>query len=206
MAFCPGNQVSAFFQPESTRQFPQETIMSKSEMVMDAKDIERTIIRMTHRILEVHKGAADLTLIGIQTRGVFLAKRIQDNIRAIEGTTVATGDMDITLYRDDWTRISHHPVVQATDILFSVDGKEIILVDDVLFTGRTTRAAMDAIMDFGRPDRIELAVLVDRGHRELPIQADYVGRFIETRRSETINVGLRENDGEDKVLIEKRQD
>jgi len=206
MAICPGNQVSAFFQPESTRQFPQETIMSKSEMVMDAKDIERTIIRMTHRILEVHKGAADLTLIGIQTRGVFLAKRIQDNIRAIEGTTVATGDMDITLYRDDWTRISHHPVVQATDILFSVDGKEIILVDDVLFTGRTTRAAMDAIMDFGRPDRIELAVLVDRGHRELPIQADYVGRFIETRRSETINVGLRENDGEDKVLIEKRQD
>jgi pyrimidine operon attenuation protein/uracil phosphoribosyltransferase len=206
MAICPGNQVSAFFQPESTRQFPQETIMSKSEMVMDAKDIERTIIRMTHRILEVHKGAADLTLIGIQTRGVFLAKRIQDNIRAIEGTTVATGDMDITLYRDDWTRISHHPVVQATDILFSVDGKEIILVDDVLFTGRTTRAAMDAIMDFGRPDRIELAVLVDRGHRELPIQADYVGRFIETRRSETINVGLRENDGEDKVLIDKRQD
>jgi pyrimidine operon attenuation protein/uracil phosphoribosyltransferase len=206
MAFCPGNQVSAFFQPESTRQFPQGTIMNKSEMVMDAKDIERTIIRMTHRILEVHKGAADLTLIGIQTRGVFLAKRIQDNIRAIEGTTVATGDMDITLYRDDWTRISHHPVVQATDILFSVDGKEIILVDDVLFTGRTTRAAMDAIMDFGRPDRIELAVLVDRGHRELPIQADYVGRFIETRRSEMINVGLRENDGEDKVLIEKRQD
>ena len=121
--------------------------MSKSEMVMDAKDIERTILRMTHRILEVHKGAADLTLIGIQTRGVYLAKRIQDNIRAIEGTTVATGDMDITLYRDDWTRISHHPVVQATDILFSVDGKEIILVDDVLFTGRTTRAAMDAIID-----------------------------------------------------------
>jgi pyrimidine operon attenuation protein / uracil phosphoribosyltransferase len=207
MAFEPGiGYRRKFSQPESTRQSLQETIMSKSEMVMDAKDIERTIIRMTHRILEVHKGAADLTLIGIQTRGVFLAKRIQDNIRAIEGTTVATGDMDITLYRDDWTRISHHPVVQATDILFSVDGKEIILVDDVLFTGRTTRAAMDAIMDFGRPDRIELAVLVDRGHRELPIQADYVGRFIETRRSEMINVGLRENDGEDKVLIEERQD
>ena len=178
--------------------------MNKSEMVMDAKDIERTIIRMTHRILEVHKGAAELTLIGIQTRGVFLAKRLQQYIRDIEGTTVATGDMDITLYRDDWTRISHHPVVQATDILFSVDGKNIILVDDVLFTGRTTRAAMDAIMDFGRPDRIELAVLVDRGHRELPIQADYVGRFVETRRSETINVCLRESDGEDQVLLEKQ--
>jgi pyrimidine operon attenuation protein/uracil phosphoribosyltransferase len=183
---------------------PRETIMSKSEMVMDAKDIERTIIRMTHRILEVHKGAADLTLIGIQTRGVFLAKRLQKHIRDIEGTSVSTGDMDITLYRDDWTRISHHPVVQATDILFSVDGKNIILVDDVLFTGRTTRAAMDAVMDFGRPDRIELAVLVDRGHRELPIQADYVGRFIETRRTETINVCMQESDGEDKVMLERQ--
>ena len=180
--------------------------MSNSELVMDGKDIDRTITRMTHRILEVHKGAAELTLIGIQTRGVFLAKRIQEKIREIEGTTVATGDMDITLYRDDWTRISHHPVVQATDILFSVDGKEIILVDDVLFTGRTIRAAMDAVMDFGRPDRIELAVLVDRGHRELPIQADYFGRFIETRKTEMINVHLREKDGDDKVLLEKRSD
>lgn len=179
--------------------------MSRQEMVMDAQDIDRTITRMTHRILEVHKGAAGLTVIGIQTRGVFLAKRIQEKIHAIEGVAVETGDMDITLYRDDWTRISHHPVVQATDILFSVDGREILLVDDVLFTGRTTRAAMDAIMDFGRPDRIELAVLVDRGYRELPIQADYVGRFIETRRSETINVFLREHDGEDKVMIARKE-
>ena len=179
--------------------------MSNQEMVMDAQDIDRTVTRMTHRILEVHKGAAGLTLIGIQTRGVFLAKRIQEKIHTIEGVEVETGDMDITLYRDDWTRISHHPVVQATDILFSVDGREIILVDDVLFTGRTTRAAMDAIMDFGRPDRIELAVLVDRGYRELPIQADYVGRFVETRRSETINVFLKEHDGEDKVLIARKE-
>jgi pyrimidine operon attenuation protein/uracil phosphoribosyltransferase len=178
--------------------------MSSQEMIMDVKDIDRTITRMTHRILEIHKGAAGVTLIGIQTRGVFLAKRIQEKIKAIEGATVDTGDMDITLYRDDWTRISHHPVVQATDILFSVDEREIILVDDVLFTGRTTRAAMDAIMDFGRPARIELAVLVDRGHRELPIQADYVGRFIETRRSETINVFLQEHDEADKVLIARR--
>lgn len=179
--------------------------MDKHELVMDAQDIDRTITRMTHRILEVHKGAAGLTLIGIQTRGVFLAKRIQEKIHAIEGVEVETGDMDITLYRDDWTRISHHPVVQATDILFSVDGREIILVDDVLFTGRTTRAAMDAIMDFGRPDRIELAVLVDRGYRELPIQADYVGRFVETRRSETINVFLKEHDVEDKVMIARKE-
>ena len=105
------------------------------------------------------------------------------------------------MYRDDWTRISHHPVVQATDISFSVNQKQIILVDDVLFTGRTTRAAMDALIDFGRPDRIELAVLVDRGHRELPIQANYVGKFVETKRSETINVLLAEQDGEDKVVV-----
>ena len=109
--------------------------------------------------------------------------------------------MDITLYRDDWTRISHHPNVKATDIPFSVDGSQIVLVDDVLFTGRTTRAAMDSLIDFGRPDRIELAVLVDRSHRELPIQANYVGKFVETRRSETVNVLLSEHDGEDRVVI-----
>jgi pyrimidine operon attenuation protein/uracil phosphoribosyltransferase len=110
--------------------------------------------------------------------------------------------MDITLYRDDWTRIGSNPVVKTTNISFSVDKRQIILVDDVLFTGRTIRAAMDAVIDFGRPDRIELAVLVDRGHRELPIQANYVGKFVETKRSETVNVLLKEHDGEDKVVIE----
>jgi pyrimidine operon attenuation protein/uracil phosphoribosyltransferase len=110
--------------------------------------------------------------------------------------------MDITLYRDDWTRIGSNPVVKTTNISFSVDKRQIILVDDVLFTGRTIRAAMDAVIDFGRPDRIELAVLVDRGHRELPIQANYVGKFVETKRSETVNVLLKEHDGEDKVFIE----
>ncbi|MBL7207692.1 MAG: bifunctional pyr operon transcriptional regulator/uracil phosphoribosyltransferase PyrR, partial [Desulfobacterales bacterium] len=124
-------------------------------------------------------------------------------INGIEGVSIPTGDMDITLYRDDWTRISHNPIVQATDITFSVDGKQIILIDDVLFTGRTIRAAMDAIIDFGRPDRIELAVLVDRGHRELPIQANYVGKVIETRLSETVNVLLAEYDGKDQVAIEE---
>ena len=177
--------------------------MSKQDIILDAADIDRIMTRITHEILEIHKGADNLTLIGIHTRGVYLAKRIQSRINEIEGVIIPTGDIDITLYRDDWTRISHNPVVQATDISFSVDGKHIILVDDVLFTGRTIRAAMDAVIDFGRPDRIELAVLVDRGHRELPIQANYVGKYIETRRSETVNVLLSECDGNDQVTIEE---
>ena len=177
--------------------------MSQYDIILDAADIDRIMTRISHEILEKHKGADNLTLIGIHTRGVYLAKRIQAIIDGIEGVSIPTGDMDITLYRDDWTRISHHPIVQATDITFSVDGKQIVLIDDVLFTGRTIRAAMDAIIDFGRPDRIELAVLVDRGHRELPIQANYVGKFIETRLSETVNVLLAEHDGKDQVAIAK---
>ena len=176
--------------------------MSKYDIILDADSIDRIITRITHEILESRKGTGNLAFIGIQTRGVYLARRIRKKIHDIEGVEIPTGDMDITLYRDDWTRISHHPVVRTTDISFSVDGKQIILVDDVLFTGRTTRAAMDAVIDFGRPDRIELAVLVDRGHRELPVKADYVGKFVETRRSETVNVLLTEHDGADKVVIE----
>ncbi len=171
--------------------------------ILDASDIDRILIRISHEILEIHKGAEGLALIGIQTRGVFLARRLQNKIKEIEGVDVPTGQVDITLYRDDWTRISINPVIQATEIPFSVDGKKIILVDDVLFTGRTIRCAMDALIDFGRPDRIELAVLVDRGHRELPIQGNYVGKFVETRRSETVNVMVTEYDGEDRVVIEK---
>ena len=177
--------------------------MSRDGILLDAADINRILTRMTHEILEVHKGSANLSLIGIQTRGVYLAGRIQKKISEIEGVEISTGNMDITLYRDDWTRIAPHPIVQATEISFSVDGRQIILVDDVLFTGRTTRAAMDAVIDFGRPDRIELAVLVDRGYRELPIQANYVGKFIETQRTDTINVQLSECDGEDRVIIER---
>lgn len=176
--------------------------MSKNNIILDASDIKRKLTRITHEILEVHKEIDNLTLIGIQTRGVFLAERIKSRIKDIEGIEIPIGKIDITLYRDDWTRISSHPVVKTTNISFSVDKKQIILVDDVLFTGRTIRAAMDALIDFGRPDRIELAVLVDRGYRELPIQANYVGEFVETRRSETVNVMLKEHDGEDKVVIE----
>ena len=171
--------------------------------IIDKAGLERTLKRLAHEILEANLGLKDLVLIGIRTRGAPLAERLAHMISEIEhGGRVPVGILDITLYRDDWTRISHHPIVQSTDISFSVTEKQIVLVDDVLFTGRTIRAAMDALIDFGRPDRIELAVLIDRGHRELPIQANYVGKFVETRRSETINVLLKEQDGEDKVLIE----
>jgi pyrimidine operon attenuation protein/uracil phosphoribosyltransferase len=176
--------------------------MNKHTIILDESDIHRKLTRIAHEILEVHKGTDNLTLIGIQTRGVFLAERIQSRINDIEGVEIPCGKMDITLYRDDWTRIGRNPVVKTTNISFSVDERQIVLVDDVLFTGRTIRAAMDAVIDFGRPDRIELAVLIDRGHRELPVQANYVGKFVETRRSETVNVLLKEHDGEDKVVIE----
>ena len=176
--------------------------MSEFDIILDEKDIDRILTRIAHEILEVHRGIGNLAFIGIHTRGVYLARRIRSKISEIEPGEIQIGEIDITLYRDDWTRISPHPIVKATDIAFSVDGKQIILVDDVLFTGRTIRAAMDAIIDFGRPARIELAVLIDRGHRELPIQANFVGKFLETRGSETVNVCLSERDGEDKVVLE----
>ena len=175
--------------------------MAIIQTILDEADIERILRRITYAILEEHKGAENLALIGMQTRGVFLARRIRTRINEIEGMKIPTGDIDITLYRDDWTRISQQPIIKATDISFSVEGKQIIFVDDVLYTGRTTRAALDALIDFGRPDRIELAVLVDRGHRELPIQANYVGKFVETRRSELVNVLLSEHDGKDAVVL-----
>ena len=175
--------------------------MTEDVTILDDSDIDRILKRITHRILEVHKGTKDLILIGIQTRGVHIARRIRENIRAIEGVDVPTANVDITLYRDDWTRINTQPIVQSTDIPFSLDDKQVVLVDDVLYTGRTTRAAMDAIIDFGRPKRIELAVLVDRGHRELPIQADYVGKVVSTRKEETVNVLMKEQDGEDGAMI-----
>ncbi len=174
------------------------------DTILDEKDINRIITRIAHEILEVHRGTGELVLIGIHTRGVYLANRIRAEIKKIENVDIPSGEIDITLYRDDWTQISHHPIVKTTDISFSVDHKQIVLVDDVLFTGRTIRAAMDALIDFGRPDRIELAVLVDRGHRELPIQANYVGKTIETRRSETVNVLLSEHDSKDLVLLAQK--
>ena len=174
------------------------------QVILQASDIDRILNRMTHEILETHRGAKNLVLIGIWTGGVFLADRIAERIRNIDGTQIPRGDLDITLYRDDWTRIGHQPVVQQTQIPFSLDQQQVLLVDDVLFTGRTVRAAMDALIDFGRPDRIELAVLVDRGHRELPIQANYVGKYIETIHNMMINVYLKEHSGRDEVGISIR--
>jgi pyrimidine operon attenuation protein/uracil phosphoribosyltransferase len=175
--------------------------MSTEQVILKGPDIARILSRMAHEILEKHTGAGNLVLIGIRTGGVFLADRIKAKILAIEGADIPRGDLDITLYRDDWTRIGPQPVVQKTDLPFRLDGKEVVLVDDVLFTGRTVRAAMDALIDFGRPDRIELAVLVDRGHRELPIQANYVGKHIETIHDTMVNVYLEEKAGRDEVAI-----
>jgi len=177
----------------------------KQKIIFDAEDMDRALTRMSYEIIEAHRGVKNLALAGILTRGDFIARRIQNKILQIEGETIPVGAMDINLYRDDWTRISHHPIVRPSKISFSVDNKKIILVDDVLFTGRTIRAAIDALMDFGRPSIIELAVLVDRGHRELPIQADYKGICVDTRHSETVNVSLVEFDGQDSVFLEEEE-
>ena len=176
--------------------------MNKQVKILDGSDINRILTRISHEIIEVHRGADNIALIGIHTRGIYIAKIIQEKINETIGVDLKTGSMDINLYRDDWTRINRHPVVKASSIPFSIEKKQIILVDDVLFTGRTIRAALDAIIDFGRPDRIELAVLVDRGFREMPIQADYVGKFVKTKRIERVNVLLDECDGEEGVFIE----
>jgi pyrimidine operon attenuation protein/uracil phosphoribosyltransferase len=176
--------------------------MGKSKKILDRVGIDRLLKRMAYEILEVHPKIDPLALIGIHTRGVFLAQRLQRHIEVIEGTQLPTGEIDITLYRDDWTQKSAQPVVKTTDITFSVDAKQIILIDDVLYTGRTVRAAMDALVDFGRPARIELAVLIDRGHRELPIQSNYTGHCVTTEPNEKINVLLAECDGEEKVVLD----
>jgi pyrimidine operon attenuation protein/uracil phosphoribosyltransferase len=175
--------------------------MNKEQVLLESRDIDECLTLIAERILEKHRGADNVVLIGIRTGGVFLADRIAQKIETLDGMNISRGDLDITLYRDDWTRIGHQPVVQKTELPFSLDGKQVILVDDVLFTGRTVRAAMDALIDFGRPARIELAVLVDRGHRELPIEANYVGKHIETIRDTMVNVYLKEKTGRDEVAV-----
>ncbi|HFE52528.1 MAG TPA: bifunctional pyr operon transcriptional regulator/uracil phosphoribosyltransferase PyrR [Bacteroidetes bacterium] len=175
--------------------------MKVKAKLIDEKGLDRTITRLAHEILERNKGTENLVLVGIRTRGAPLAQRIADKIRQIEGIDVPLGTLDITLYRDDFRRRLRQPVVQTTDIPFDIDDKNVVLVDDVLYTGRTTRAALDALMDFGRPSRIQLAVLVDRGHRELPIKADFVGKNVPTSIGEEVRVHLKEVDGEDAVLL-----
>ncbi|MFP3980286.1 MAG: bifunctional pyr operon transcriptional regulator/uracil phosphoribosyltransferase PyrR [Desulfobacterales bacterium] len=173
--------------------------MSNRKTICDAAEISSMLDTLARQIMDSRENPANLALVGIHTRGVYLARRIRERIAGIGSADVPTGDMDINLYRDDWTGISHQPEVRSTRIDFNVNRKQIIFIDDVLYTGRTIRAALDAIIDFGRPERIELAVLIDRGHRELPIQADYVGRFVDTRRADAVNVLVSEHDGTDRV-------
>jgi len=175
--------------------------MKEKAIILDKDTLNRTITRIAHEILEKNKGVANLCLIGIRNRGVYLAQRLAENIKRIEGEDVAVGILDITLYRDDLTLVSSQPIVHKTEIDFDINDKTVILVDDVLYTGRTVRAALDALVDFGRPKIIQMAVLVDRGHRELPIRADFVGKNIPTAKNETIEVRLEETDGKDEVVI-----
>jgi len=172
---------------------------------MDQEGIRRAIQRIAHEILEKNKGTQDLCIIGIRTRGVVLADRVSQAIKQIEGEEVPVGILDITLYRDDLTLVDSQPVVRETQVNFDITDKKIILVDDVLFTGRTIRAALDALIDFGRPASIQLAVLIDRGHRELPIRADFVGKNIPTATDEDVQVLLSESDQQqDCVIVEKK--
>jgi pyrimidine operon attenuation protein/uracil phosphoribosyltransferase len=171
---------------------------------MDAERISRSLTRIAHEILERNRGTDQLAFVGIRARGVPIATRLASHLRAIAGVDVPTGALDITLYRDDLMRhaVGPQPVIRRTEIPFSIDGQRILLADDVLYTGRTIRAALDALIDFGRPKEIQLVVLVDRGHRELPIRADYVGRNIPTSRQQSVQVRLAEIDGRDEVEVE----
>lgn len=175
-------------------------LRSKAE-ILNREEIRRALIRISHEIIEANRGTQGLALVGIRRRGVPLAERIRRIIQEIEGADVPLGIVDITLYRDDLSRIAAQPVVRTSELPFQVDDKVIILVDDVLYTGRTVRAALDALMDYGRPEAIRLAVLIDRGHRELPIRADFVGKNVPTSRRENVSVQLMEDDGEDGVHI-----
>ena len=174
-----------------------------ARQIMTADDVRRAVVRISHEIVEKHGGTEHLVLVGVQRRGVPLARRIVEAIEQHEGARLPVGALDITFYRDDLSMVAHQPVVKGTDLPFDVNGQTIVIVDDVLYTGRTVRAAMDALMDFGRPSAIRLAVLVDRGHRELPIRADHVGKNVPTSRDEVIHAHMVEFDGVDEVVIDR---
>ncbi len=180
------------------------TQQSVKAQIMDEAAIRRAQSRIAHEIIEKNQGVGGVCLIGIQRRGVVLAREIAQRIKEVEACEVPTGILDITLYRDDLSMLSEHPTINGSDIGFSINGKTLVLVDDVLYTGRTVRAAIDALMDMGRPAAIQLAVLIDRGHRELPIRADYVGKNVPTSRSEVVHVELVEFDGQNRVVITDR--
>lgn len=169
--------------------------------ILDEKAISRSLTRLAHEIIEKNKGIEDVVLIGILSRGLPIAKRVAEKIEKIEGTSVAVGEIDITLYRDDLSKVADKPLVSIEDFNVEINGKHVVLLDDVIYTGRTVRAAMDALMDFGRPKTIQLGVLIDRGHRELPIRPDYVGKNVPTSKAEIVKVKLNEMDGSDEVSI-----
>ncbi|MDD3103814.1 MAG: bifunctional pyr operon transcriptional regulator/uracil phosphoribosyltransferase PyrR [Candidatus Cloacimonetes bacterium] len=175
--------------------------MQIKSQIMDSTQIKRSIQRMAHEIIEQNRGLERIRLVGIRSRGVPLANQLSDYLKLISNQEIPVGILDITLYRDDLSTIAHQPVIKGTQLDFEIEDAIVVLVDDVLFTGRTVRAAIDALMDFGRPRQIQLAVLIDRGHRELPIKADYVGKNVPTSKEEIIKVALKEIDGDDSVKI-----
>jgi pyrimidine operon attenuation protein/uracil phosphoribosyltransferase len=189
----------------TARSSPRQANLREKAQLMSASEIERTLVRLVHEIIEKNNGAADLGLVGVRRRGVPLAQRLGQMIQRIEKTPVPVGTLDITLYRDDLSTLGPKPVVQKTEIGFPITGKNIVLVDDVLYTGRTVRAAMDALFRQGRPKQVQLCVLIDRGHRELPVEATFVGRKVQTTLQEIIEVQLREIDDAEKVLLVERQ-
>jgi pyrimidine operon attenuation protein/uracil phosphoribosyltransferase len=192
----------AFFMPTILLRLGKQLMAeNKIKVVMDKEVIDRSLTRIAYEILEKNKGTSDLVLVGIRTGGVYLAERLKNKISSIEGEEIPLGVLDITLYRDDISISKKKPRLGTTKILFSLEDKKVILVDDVLFTGRTIRAAMDALIDFGRPKMIQLAVLIDRGHRELPIRADYVGKNLPSSLWEEVAVNLVEKNGRDEVTI-----
>lgn len=179
---------------------------NNEKLIMDSLEIQRTLRRISHEIIEKNKGTDGLVLVGIRTGGVHIARRLAFYIKEIEGVDIPVGVLDITLYRDDLSTRKEQPTVKKTEIPFSIEDTKIILVDDVLFTGRSVRAAMDGLIDFGRPRTIQLAVLIDRGHRELPVKADYVGKNIPTSRNELIEVQLEEEGKKDRVVIKNGEE
>ncbi len=199
MTSCP--RVRSFFDITDIIISMRGVAMKDKAEIMDENAMARALTRISHEIIEKNKGVEELVLIGIQRRGVPLAKRIARKISEVEGSEVPVGILDITLYRDDLSLLAEHPIINGTEINFSITDKKIVLVDDVIYTGRTVRAAIDALMDIGRPKMIQLAVLIDRGHRELPIRPDYVGKNVPTSKNEIINVKVTEIDGQNAVTI-----